>query len=657
LALAALVLSAMVMIAYGNSISNGFVWDDHEQVVMNPALKPDAPLSSLFTADVRFARQSPSVQTADYRPLQMLTYRTVAALSGFSPAAFHATSVLFAMGGALAAFAMFWLLTRKMALAFVAAALFAVHPVHTEAVDWIAALPDLGCGLFFLLAFALFLAGRETRAGSTAPKPPMISSTISRWLLPLFSLLAFAFALLWKETAAVLPIVVVVYVLVVEKGGSRVRAALLASAPFWGVLALYLGLRVRVLGSAAAGMRDWALTPIQLLLTPLHLMLAYWWKLAVPLRLNAYYVFSPVHSITDPRAIAAIVLTLCGIAGAIYLAGRAPLACFAGLWVCITLLPAMDVYALGRNVFAERYLYLPSAGFCLLATLFAAWLLRLLPAKFRRPAGWTLFVVVASVFAAETIGRNPVWKDDAILFPETLRLSPDAPFVRFMVANTQSSNSSESAEQNYLRAISLAKEASPPDRVDLLLAYHGAASLYADRGDYPRALAMLAQAREAVPADVEGEDEEGLILARAGRWSEAEPLLAKLLAKQPKNENVLSTIGLMEWQYHHDRNRAAELFTRALAIHSQGDDFSASLHNNLGSVDAELGNFPAAIEQFRLAVGIAPGDPEYHTNLANALGAAGRYDEARSEAEAALRIDPGFAAARAVLEHLGAGNN
>jgi tetratricopeptide (TPR) repeat protein len=295
----------------------------------------------------------------------------------------------------------------------------------------------------------------------------------------------------------------------------------------------------------------------------------------------------------------------------------------------------------------------------LLGVLLAAWLLGLLPAKLRRPAGWTFFAIVLSGFVWATVGRNPDWKDDATLFSETLRLSPDAPFVRFMVANAQSSNSSESelAEQNYLQAISLAKEASPPDRVDLLLAYHGAASLYADRGDYPRALAMLAQAREVAPADAAGEDEEGLILARAGRWSEAEPLLEKLLAEQPNNENVLSTLGLMQWQYHQDRNRAAELFTRALAIHTQGDDFSASLHNNLGSIDAELGNFPAAIEQFRLAVGTTPGDPEYHTNLANALGAAGRYGEARSEAEAALRIDPGFAAARAVLQHLGAGNH
>jgi len=651
-ALAAAVLAALVLIAYGNSITNGFVWDDHEQVVMNPALKPGAPLGPLFAADVRFAHRGQSLQNADYRPLQMLTYRAVASFFGLSPAAFHTASVLFAIGGALAAFAMFQLLTRKMAVAFAAAALFAVHPVHTEAVDWIAALPDLGCGLLFLLAFALFLAARQP--GATAAKPPRTPS----WLFPALALLAFALALLWKETAAVFPVVVVAYVLVVEKDARRVRSALRASAPFWGVLGLYFVLRVLVLGLPAAGQRDWGLTPVQLLLTTLHLMLAYWWKLALPLRLNAYHVFSPVASITGIRAILAILFAAGAVAGVIYLARRSALACFAALWVFVTLLPAMDVDALGRNVFAERYLYLPSAGFCLLAVLLAGWLLGLLPAAFRRPAGWALFAVALTGFASATLERNPDWKDDPTLFSATLRLSPDAPFVRFMVANAQSSNASESelAEQNYLEAISLAKAASPPDRVDLLLAYHGAASLYADRGDYPRALAMLAQAREAAPQDAEGEDEEGLILARAGRWSEAEPLLEKLLAGQPNNENVLSTLGLMEWQYHHDRKRAAELFTRALAIHTQGDDFSASLHNNLGSVDAELGNFPAAIEQFRLAVGITPGDPEYHTNLANALGAAGRYDEARSEAEAALRIDPGFAAARAVLDHLGAGS-
>ena len=372
LALAACAIAALVLLVYYNSITNSFVWDDHEQIVMNPAIRPAAPLTRIFSSDVRFAHQDPAVQNQTYRPLQMLTYRIVGASFGFTPAPFHLTNLLLAIACVLAAFAVFWLLTQSTFSAFAAASLFAVYPIHTEAVDWIAASPDLGCTLFLLIALALFLAARRTERPH---RPP--------WLFPLLSLAAFAISLLWKETSAVFPILLVAYVLIVERTG--LRTALKASAAYWAILALYLIVRFSVLGRVATGARDWALDPLQLLLTTSHLMLSYWLKLTWPFQLNAYYVFSPVRSLTDPRAIAAIVFVLAAIAGLIYLVRRAPLPAFAALWVGITLLPAMDIYAVGRNVFAERYLYLPSIGFCLLLVLAATRLILSHPENFANP--------------------------------------------------------------------------------------------------------------------------------------------------------------------------------------------------------------------------------------------------------------------------------
>jgi protein O-mannosyl-transferase len=641
LALAACILVALTFIAYYNSLANGFVWDDHQQIVMNPTLRPAAPLTQIFSSDIRFAHQDPSVQNQTYRPLQMLTYRIVAGTFGLNPVPFHLASLLLAIACVLAAFAVFRLLTRSTFTAFAAAALFAVYPIHTEAVDWIAALPDLGCTFFLLIAFALFLAARRTEK----PRQPA-------WLFPLLSLAAYAIALLWKETAAVFPILVIVYALIVEK--TNLRVALKTSAAYWALLALYIAIRAAVLGGLATGTRNWALNPLQFLLTISHLTLSYWLKLAWPFQLNAYYVFSPLRSLTDPRAIAAILFVLAAIAALVYLIRRAPLPAFAALWVSIALLPAMDIYAVGRNVFAERYLYLPSIGFCLLLALAAARLIDLAPEKLRKPAAVSLLVIAVSAFAVATIQRNPDWKDDKTLFAETLVRSPNSPFVRVMVAGTQSEESpgSTEAEQNYLQAISLAKQETPQDRLDLVAAYKGLASVYADRSDNQHALQMLASAREIAPADPEADSEEGLILVRAGRWDEAEPLLNKAVAAQPDNENVLSTLGIVAWQHHHNLNKAIEWLTKALAAHPDRDSFNASVHNNLGGVYGEQGDYPSAIAQYKLAVAISPQDPEYHTNLANALGAANHYEEARSEAELALRIAPNYPQAKAVLENL-----
>ena len=646
LALAACALAALVVIAYYNSIPNGFVWDDHQQIVLNPALKPAAPIAHIFSSDIRFAHEDPDFQNRTYRPLQMLTYRIIAANFGFTPVPFHIANLLLAIGTVLAAFSVFRLLLPNTFSAFAAASLFAVYPIHTEAIDWIAASPDLGCTLFVLLAFALFLVTRQTT--------PSLNHTQNQGrLIYILSILSYAVSLLWKETAAVFPILVIAYVLLLEK--PRLRTALKASAAYWAILAAYLVLRFTALRTLATGTHNWPLSPAQFLVMASYLMLSYWQKLALPFQLNAYYLLSPIRSLTDPRAIAAIVFVVAALAVLVYLIRRAPLAAFATLWVSITLLPAMNIYALGRNVFTERYLYLPSIGFCLLLSLAATRILSLAPEKTRKPAAISLLAIIVGVFAVETIQRNPDWKDDKTLFAQTLGRSPNAPFVNYMVAVTESDNppTSKAAEENYLRAIALAKQQMPPDKLDLVMAYEGLASLYADRSDNQRALETLAEAREIAPDDPDADTEEGLILVRTGQWSEAEPLLEKTLAANPENENALSSMALVAWQYHHDRNKAVEWFSKALSAHPDQDSFSASVHNNLGGVYGEQGEYPSAIAQYRLAVAISPQDPEYHINLANALGAAKLYDEARSEAEAALRIAPNDPQALAVLQNLG----
>ena len=86
---------------------------------------------------------------------------------GADAGAFHWCSLLFAIACTLLAFAVFQQLTRRWLLALAAAALFAVYPVHTEAVDWIAALPDLGFSLFLLLLFTV-----QTRSEATIAARP-----------------------------------------------------------------------------------------------------------------------------------------------------------------------------------------------------------------------------------------------------------------------------------------------------------------------------------------------------------------------------------------------------------------------------------------------------------------------------------------------------
>ncbi|MGA2375459.1 MAG: tetratricopeptide repeat protein [Candidatus Sulfotelmatobacter sp.] len=659
IAIAAAALCALVLLSCAGSLSNGFVWDDNQQIVMNPDLRPDAPWSHLFSADVwGYRHPDQPGHTNYYRPLQMVSYRLTAGWFGLQSQSLHLLSVLFALAAVLAAFTVYLKLTRRLAVAFAAAALFAVHPVHSEAVDWISALPELGCATFVLISFAVFLSACDPGSGPT----PTRRFLPRHWALLCLSLLAFAAALLWKETAMVLPVIIVAYAVCLRRGNlpghfkERLLSSAKLSTPFWCVLAAYLVLRIRILGSLTTRQRIWGLTNFQVGLNIFHLLALYWWKLIAPLHLNAYYVFSPVRSIADPRAIVGILFVVLACVAIGYAFGRAPLIAFSGLWVFVALLPVMNIYALGRNVFAERYLYLPSVGFCLLAAVVAASAVQRLPQNIRKPLSALILAAVVVWFSAETFARNPDWHDDATLFRATLALSPDAPFVHFMVAATESESDHpagfESAEAHYLRAIALARDENPPDLLDLARSYEGLASLYSDRGEYARALEVLRQWRDVVPSSPELDVEEGLILLKSGRWQEAEPLLNRAYAAHPGDENVLNALGLLAWEHKRNLDEAEGYFTRALAIHSAKDDFRASLHNNLGGVYGDLQKFPLALEQFESAIAISPEDAEYHTNLAVALAELNRYEDAAVQIKIALRIAPGYPPARAVLERL-----
>ncbi len=651
---AAALLCCLAVAAYANSISNGFVWDDHEQVVMNSSLRPGAPLLRLAEANIwGFTHGGVREKINYYRPMQMVTYRLTAEVFGFDARAFHAMNLTFHVIVVLSVLVLFRKLTTCTGLSFAAAALFAVHPIHAETVDWIAALPDIGCTIYFLFAFLFFVLARGQSSQPRRTEPARRFHA----LFPAVSYVAFAVALLWKETAIIFPLIVMAYVVCLGEPAaliSRIGSALKRSLPYWSILGLYFLMRLRLLGFVVTSQRNWILSRFEFGLTAVNLISTYCWKLLAPIHLNAYYVFVPVRTLQDPRAITSILfLTLA--AGAIaYGLPRAPLASFAALWVFVTLIPVLNVYAVGRNVFAERYLYLPSVGFCLLIVIMAAWVGRSLPVLVRSSVAAVVLAAILLLYAAQTIARNPVWKDDVTLFTRTLGSSPNAPFVQNMVAAVQPHNAigQNSAESHYLRGISLAESEVPPNRLEMAIAGEGLASIYAARGDFERALRALAHVRVAYPEDTQVDGEEGLILMEANRWTEAQAALRRAVAITPNDANVLNALGLLAWQHAGRLDEATAYFSRALGVHSEADDFNASLHNNLGAIYGQQGRFSEAIAEFKIAVQITPDDPEYLTNLGAAFAVVGRIGDARRALQAALAAAPDYDPARVALEQL-----
>jgi len=180
---------------------------------------------------------------------------------------------------------------------------------------------------------------------------------------------------------------------------------------------IYLAMRRAALGSLAPGQEAFFhLSPLQFGLSAVVLAGQYLAALLFPVNLSYFHIFQPASGVTPALLLA--VLALAAI-GAALVRFRAPLVAYGVFWIAVTLAPAFNLTGVGQNVFAERYLYLPSVGFCWIA----GWAWDFLAGY--RPA-WAAAVAAAVLLACagEAAARNRDWRDDYTLFQVTLRQAP-----------------------------------------------------------------------------------------------------------------------------------------------------------------------------------------------------------------------------------------
>lgn len=257
-------LAAAAVLPYANTLLNSFVYDDITQVTNNPYLQSFHHLGEIFSTTVWSYVGAEGV-TNYYRPLMTLGYLVCYQLFGPLAYEFHLMNVALHAAVVLVLFA----LTRRMfgdrRLAFAAALIFALHPIHTESVAWIAAVTDLELTFFTLLAFWLYLGAGRRRAGESR----------ARFLLQ-HALLAgtFLLALLSKEQALTLPFLATVYEHFYRHDRARTRLTqkVLRYLSLWLLAGAYLGFRVRFFGALAPASAAPKYTRVEALLSSFALL-------------------------------------------------------------------------------------------------------------------------------------------------------------------------------------------------------------------------------------------------------------------------------------------------------------------------------------------------------------------------------------------------
>jgi len=647
-AAAFIVIAVCCVLVYANTLTYEFVWDDNFQIVRNPFLHGDEPLARLFVTDVWGYTHPDQKGTSNYyRPLQMVTYRLIGQVAGLNASAFHAVNLLFHILATLAGYLVVWQLTKTYWIAFSASVLFALHPIHTEAVVWIAALPELGCCLFFFLSFWLFLRAEESLlSGDT--KPAQTQTLRLRAL----SLLAFAVALFWKEMVLTLPILIAAYLFMVSHAGqplvSRIVKSVRQVLPYLAVIGGYLLVRYLVLGFISRVQHVWVMSPAELAMSVIYLAGTYWLKLLLPLHLNSFHLFDPVHLLTEVRFLGALAL-LVVVGGWIAFAWRRfPLAAFAAAWVFVTLLPVFNIRGVGANVFSERYLYIPSLGFCMLVAWLVVQALQLLPSRVRSIAGFFIVALVSFLYSVQTIARNNDWKDEFRLFSSAVAESPQSAQMRTSLAQSYLEKGMPAeAEREFLEAIRVGWERNPADRDQISNAYGGLGGIYIGRGEFQKGLDAVETGLKIGRFEMKG-SAYGIALLRVGRLEEGAKELYDYHVRNPNDEIALDAMGVVALSQR-DHDRAIDYLQRAVKI---VPDFG-SARNNLGRTYLEMGKPQEALPHLQRAAALSPNDPIVQTNLGTAFAALGRSAEARTFLERALALSPNYAPAVAQLQSLG----
>jgi len=630
---AALVVALVLLAAlpYLNTLRNGFVWDDSTQVLTNPYIRNLHHLREIFTTTVWSYRGGAEANVAYYRPLMMLLY--LACFQVFGPVAgvFHLANILLNALVVIALFKVSERMFQRRALAFPAAAVFALHPIHSEAVNWIAAVTDLELAFFYLVTFWVFL-------GLPVHQPGRARQEVPRHL---GMAVAFVLALLSKETAATLPLLATIYEHLYRDDRSETRwtQKLSRYGVLWALVMVYLLFRLHFLTLVKTAR---SIAPGEVLLAAVGLVGQYVWKFLWPVRLSAFYVF-PDDSLWELLARVPGGLVAITFLAALFwvLWRRARRVSFGLLWFALTLAPVLNPSWMPANVFSERYLYLPSAGLCWVVAWTAISLVDRLAGR-RAAWRWGLaagLAVLALLCVVRIFARNRDWHDELTFYTRTVAEAPSS--VQMLIDLGQvhyNRGDFQLAEKEWLQAEKIA-----PD-YPILLDNLGA--LYTRQHRYDEAVDALQRCLQRSPDDVDAHVNLGQVYAQTGQAQSAEEELRAAVDLAPLSVRARTVLG----EFYFARGLypdAAEQFGRSIASIPTPKAYLGE-----GLAYFQMHQPGLAESDFKKAAALDPHDSRPHFVLGYFYGEMGRTDEALKEYTMGFEMDPDNQDARMAFQKL-----
>jgi tetratricopeptide (TPR) repeat protein len=569
-------LLVLTLVAYAPSVRNGFIWDDDQYVTTQQTLRSLEGLGRIWNEAQAIPQYYPVTFTSLWLDYQ---------LWGLNPLGYHIENVLQHVLIAV-------LLRRVLGVlgvpgAWWAAAVFALHPVHVESVEWITERKNTLSGVFYMATLLVYLRFLFAPPGTRRP-----------WGAYALALVLFVLALFSKTVTATLPVVLLL--LAWWRKGRVAWSDALPIVPFFlvGALLAWVTTLMETFHVGAMG-QDFSqsLTErcliagrviwfyIGKLLWPHPLIFSYprwtidagaWWQYLFPF--SAFAVFATLWAV-QPRI------------------GRGPVVVV--LYFVVTLVPVLgflNVYPMRFSFVADHFQYLASIGPIVLATATVASVAQLRgPSTARRLrfAGCCYLVVLGALTWRQTL----IYRDAKTVWFDTLAKNPKS-----------------------------------------WLAHNNLGAIFEQEGNHAAAKAHYEATLAMSPGDAPTFSSIGAIIAAEGHTVQATAYFEAALRIDPEHAeahhnlgNALAVLGRTD--------EAIRAYREAIRIRPR----YAYAHGNLAGALAAQGKTEEAIASCREAVLIDPEYAEGHYNLGTLLQRAGRLDEARTSFEDAIRVRPTYA--------------
>jgi len=588
---AALAILVLLSVAYANHFDNGFHFDDSHAIVDNVFIRSLGYVPRYFVDATTFS-VLPLNQT--YRPALQTTFAIDYWMAGgYHPLAFHADTFAWYLLLLVWMFALFAAVAGNAWLALTATALFALHPVSAETVNYIVQRGDLLSTLGVVAGLAIYARWR----------PPDDSHVVRRGWWTAAYLVPFVFGSLAKPSALVFPALLVVYDWISSR---RVRwRDVMPSLVVTVALGLWMARRTPP--TLVTGAAD----PARYLLTQPLVALRYFASFFAPTDLSADNDWRLVSGPGDVRVLAGaafVVATLWMVWRLRRSAVGKPIA-FGLAWFVVALLPTSLTPL--AEVANDHRMFFPFVGLSLSVTATGAWLIGRWVAPARRVTVATVLVAMALVAGAAGVrARNEVWRTDETLWRDVIVKSPGNGR-GWMNYGVSLMNRGE-----FIGAIAAFDRAAPlTPNYSLLYVNRGVA--FGSLGRQPDADQAFIKAIALAPSDWRSHTFYARWLASEGRLAEAlahaqiaaelnpsdpiGPALAAQTARAAGTPEYFVSRSLAEYQMARYRNSIASA-ERALAVRP---DYAEAL-NNVAAGHIALGEWDAGIAAAEEAVRLNP---------------------------------------------------